>query len=179
MKITETALIDAFIVEVTKYGDKRGFFLESFNQKNFSKLVGTYDFVQDNHSKSSKGVLRGLHYQMEHPQGKLVRCIYGSVFDVIVDLRISSKTFGMSLGITLDRPDLLLWIPPGFAHGFYSLTDNVEFLYKTTDYYYPEDERTLLWNDQSLNIDWGLDVEPIISEKDKNGKTFEECYHYE
>ena len=179
MKVTETSLIDACVIEVDKYEDDRGFFIESFNEQKISKELGFYEFVQDNHSKSSKGVLRGLHYQIQHPQGKLVRCIWGAVYDVIVDIRKSSSTFGKSFGIKLDRPELLLWSPPGFAHGFYTLTDNVEFLYKTTDYYYPEHDRTLLWNDSTLNIDWCLDGEPLLSAKDIKGKTFEECDKYE
>ena len=179
MKVTETSLIDACVIEVDKYEDDRGFFIESFNEQKISKELGFYEFVQDNHSKSSKGVLRGLHYQIQHPQGKLVRCIWGAVYDVIVDIRKSSSTFGKAFGIKLDRPELLLWCPPGFAHGFYTLTDNVEFLYKTTDYYYPEHDRTLLWNDSTLNIDWCLDGEPLLSAKDVKGKTFEECDKYE
>ena len=179
MKVTETNLIDACVIEVDKYGDDRGFFMESFNEQKFLKDVGFYSFVQDNHSKSSKGVLRGLHYQVQHPQGKLVRCIWGSVYDAIVDLRKSSDTFGQSFGIKLDRPELQLWVPPGFAHGFYTLTDSVDFVYKTTDYYHPEHDRTLLWNDPVLDIDWGLDGEPLLSAKDVKGKTFEECDKYE
>ena len=137
-----------------------------------------YDFVQDNHSKSSKGVLRGLHYQIEHPQGKLVRCISGAVYDVIVDLRKSSSSFGKWFGIKLSENNLQLWVPPGFAHGFYTLTETAEIVYKTTDYYYPEYDRTLLWNDTNLGIEWGINGEPILSQKDLKGKTFEECEKY-
>jgi dTDP-4-dehydrorhamnose 3,5-epimerase len=180
MKITETNLKDAFVITSKKYEDDRGFFMESFNAKDFRENVSrTEFFVQDNHSKSSKGVLRGLHYQIKHPQAKLVRCISGVVYDVIVDLRKTSETFGKWFGITLDRPELQLWVPPGFAHGFYVVSDLAEIVYKTTDYYYPEHDRTLLWNDSELNIDWGFEGNPVLSLKDSQGKTFEECDKYE
>ena len=172
-------LKDAYIITNKKFEDDRGFFMESFNLKEFEKITGVGDFVQDNHSKSSKGVLRGLHYQIRHPQGKLVRCISGAVFDVIVDLRKSSPSFGKWFGIKLCENNLQLWVPPGFAHGFYTLTDTAEFCYKTTDYYYPEYDRTLLWNDTDLSIEWGLYQEPILSNKDIIGKTFKECEKYE
>lgn len=170
MKIIDIGLQDALLIEVDKYLDSRGFFIESYNEEKFGL---EYDFVQDNHSMSHKGVLRGLHYQIKNPQGKLVRCIRGSVYDVIVDLRESSKTFGEWYGVELDRPELQLWVPPGFAHGFYTRTDKANVVYKTTDFYYPEHERTLLWND--LNIDWHLDGMLHLSNKDQEGKTFQEC----
>ena len=179
MNVIGTNLKDAYIITNKKFEDDRGFFMESFNLKKFEKITGVSNFVQDNHSKSSKGVLRGLHYQIEHPQGKLVRCISGSVFDVIVDLRKSSPSFGKWFGIKLCENNLQLWVPPGCAHGFYTLTDTAEFCYKTTDYYYPEYDRTLLWNDNDLSIEWGLYREPILSNKDIIGKTFKECEKYE
>lgn len=178
MNIIETNLKDAYIIKSKKFEDERGFFMESFNLKEFEKNIGIGNFVQDNHSKSSKGVLRGLHYQFEHVQGKLVRCIFGAVYDVIVDLRKSSPSFGKWFGIKLSENNLQLWVPPGFAHGFYTLTETAEIIYKTTDYYYPEYDRTLLWNDSSLAIEWGVEMEPILSKKDLNGKTFEECEKY-
>ena len=178
MNAIETNLKDAYIITNKKFEDDRGFVMESFNLKEFEKITGVGNFVQDNHSKSYKGVLRGLHYQIEHPQGKLVRCIFGAVFDVIVDLRKSSPSFGKWFGIKLCENNLQLWVPPGFAHGFYTLTDTAEFCYKTTDYYYPEYDRTLLWNDGHLAIEWGIDIDPILSEKDLKGKTFEECEKY-
>jgi len=180
MNAIATDLKDAYLITNNKFEDDRGFFMESFNLKEFRKIV-CYDveFVQDNHSKSSKGVLRGLHYQIQNPQGKLVRCVSGAVFDVIVDLRKSSPTFGKWYGIVLDRPELQLWVPSGFAHGFYVKSDEAELLYKATDYYHPKYDRTLLWNDSYLNIDWNVDGDPILSEKDKVGKTFKECDKYE
>ena len=179
MNAIETNLKDAYVITNKKFEDARGFFMESFNLKEFEKIVGECNFVQDNHSKSSKGVLRGLHYQIEHAQGKLVRCISGAVFDVIVDLRKSSPSFGKWFGIKLCENNLQLWVPPGFAHGFYTLTETAEFCYKTTDYYYPEYDRTLLWNDSNIGIEWELDQEPILSNKDIIGKTFNECEKYE
>ena len=143
MKVVETPLIDASVITVDKYQDERGFFMESFNEEQFLKEIGSYKFVQDNHSKSSKGVLRGLHYQVEKPQGKLVRCIQGAVYDVILDLRKSSSTFGLWFSITLDNPETIMWVPPGFAHGFYTLTDTAQIQYKTTDYYHPKSQQTL------------------------------------
>jgi dTDP-4-dehydrorhamnose 3,5-epimerase len=175
---TATNLKDAYIITNKKFEDDRGFFMESFKLKEFEKITGKSNFVQDSHSKSSKGVLRGLHYQIEHVQGKLVRCTSGAVFDVIVDLRKSSPSFGKWFGIKLDKNDIQLWVPPGFAHGFYTLTDFAEVQYKVTDYYYPEYDRTLLWNDTNLGIEWGVDGEPILSQKDLKGKTFEECEKY-
>jgi dTDP-4-dehydrorhamnose 3,5-epimerase len=179
MNAIGTNLKDAYIITNKKFEDDRGFFMESFNLKEFEKIVGVYNFVQDNHSKSSKGVLRGLHYQIEHAQGKLVRCISGAVYDVIVDLRKSSPSFGKWFGIKLCKNNLQLWVPPGFAHGFYTLTDAAEIVYKTTDYYYSEWDRTLIWNDSNLGIEWGVGEEPILSQKDIKGKTFEECEKYD
>ena len=179
MKVIETPLVDASVIKLDKYEDERGFFLESFNEQNFIKEIGHYDFVQDNHSKSSQGVLRGLHYQIEHPQGKLMRCTQGKIWDVIVDLRKSSETFGLSFNTMLDEPEIVMWVPPGFAHGFYTLTETAEVQYKTTDYYYPQHQRSLLWSE--LDILWPIahDGSPILSEKDAQGKTFEECEKYD
>jgi dTDP-4-dehydrorhamnose 3,5-epimerase len=179
MNAIGTNLKDAYIITNKKFEDGRGFFMESFNLKEFEKITGESNFVQDNHSKSSKGVLRGLHYQIEHPQGKLVRCISGAVYDVIVDLRKSSSSFGKWFGIKLSENNLQLWVPPGFAHGFYTLTETAEIVYKTTDYYCPEYDRTILWNDTNLGIEWGINGEPILSQKDLRGKTFEECEKYD
>ena len=174
MKIIDIGLKDALLIEVDKYVDSRGFFMESFNQKKFGI---EYDFVQDNHSMSHRGVLRGLHYQIKHPQGKLVRCIRGTVYDVIVDLRESSETFGEWYGVELNRPELQLRVPPGFAHGFYTLSEAAHITYKTTDFYYPKYDRTLLWN--SLDINWHNTGDPILSEKDMKGKTLIRCNKYE
>ena len=165
MKVVETPLVDASVITVEKYKDDRGFFMESFSKEQFVKELGPYDFVQDNHSKSSKGVLRGLHYQLEKPQGKLMRCTEGAVYDVIVDLRKSSSSFGLWFDITLDNPETIMWVPPGFAHGFYTLTDTVQFEYKCTDYYDPTDEGSVLWNDPDLDIPWPV-ADPILSNKD-------------
>ena len=179
MNAIGTNLKDAYVITNKKFEDDRGFFMESFNLKDFEKIVGANNFVQDNHSKSSKGVLRGLHYQIEHAQGKLVRCISGEVYDVIVDLRKSSETFGKWFGIKLNKNNIQLWVPPGFAHGFYTLTDFAEIQYKVTDYYYSENDRTLLWNDSTLGINWNLNGEPLLSNKDINGQNFNECEKYE
>ena len=177
MKVVEPPLVDASVITVDKYQDERGFFMESFNEEQFLKEIGSYKFVQDNHSKSSKGVLRGLHYQVEKPQGKLVRCIHGAVYDVILDLRKSSSTFGLWFSITLDNPETIMWVPPGFAHGFYTVSDTAEIQYKTTDYYHPKSQQTLLWNE--LNIIWPIMNPPLLSDKDAKGKTFEDCDKYE
>jgi dTDP-4-dehydrorhamnose 3,5-epimerase len=158
------------LLEPRVFGDERGFFLESWNKRTFAELGITADFVQDNHSRSQKNVLRGLHYQIEHAQGKLVRVTAGEVYDVAVDLRRSSPTFGRWVGFTLSAADKrMAWIPPGFAHGFCVTSDSAEFLYKTTDYYSPAHERTLLWNDPQLAIPWPLDGEPLLAAKDKAG----------
>ena len=177
MRADETNIKGAFIITNNIFEDKRGFFMESFNEKVFANNNGSFDFVQDNHSKSSKGVLRGLHYQIEHPQGKLVRCTQGSIYDVIVDIREQSPTFGRTFATVLDRPEVQLWAPPGLAHGFYTLSDTAEFEYKVTDYYYPEYDRTLLWNSSGMNIAWPT-KDPILSDKDKVGKSFDECEKY-
>lgn len=178
MKIVETNLTDAYIITNDVYVDERGSFTETFNWNKFkTQIKDCAPFVQDNHSISKKGVLRGLHYQIRHPQGKLVRCISGEVFDVIVDLRQSSKTFGKWFGVKLNRPNLQLWVPAGFAHGFYTLSDTAEITYKVDDYYYPQYDRTLLWD--SLNIVWGNDIPPTLSAKDLIGKSFEDCEKYE
>jgi dTDP-4-dehydrorhamnose 3,5-epimerase len=180
MKVTEINLKDAYIVTTPRYEDERGFFLESFNLKKFREATGVVDeFVQDNHSMSVKNVLRGLHYQIQHSQGKLIRCTQGSVYDVIVDLRKSSPTFGNWFGIKLCTNNIHVWVPAGFAHGFYVLSEHAEINYKQTDYYYPEYDRTLLWNDSDIGIDWPVDSPPILSEKDKLGKSFSECDKYE
>lgn len=163
------------------FGDARGFFFESFNARDFSKVTGVADaFVQDNHSKSGKGVLRGLHYQIKHPQGKLVRVVQGTVFDVAVDLRKSSPTFGKWVGEVLSAENnKQLWVPPGFAHGFVVLSDSAEFLYKTTDYWYPEHERCVLWNDPAVGIEWPIDFAPQLAPKDAAGKTLAEAELFE
>ncbi len=171
MNIIRTDIPEVLIVEPTVYGDARGFFFESFNQRRFEALSGlSLNFVQDNHSRSARGVLRGLHYQLHQPQGKLVRVIAGEVFDVCVDLRRSSPTFGKSVSVLLSADNhRQLWIPPGFAHGFLVTSDSADFVYKTTDYYAPEHERSVLWNDPALAIPWPLQSEPLLSAKDKAG----------
>jgi len=181
MEITPTKIPDVLIIEPEVFGDDRGFFFESFNKKSFEESTGIKaDFVQDNHSKSTKGVLRGLHYQIKQPQGKLVRVVSGEVFDVAVDLRKSSGTFGQWTGLTLSAENKRqLWIPQGFAHGFIVLSDFAEFLYKTTDYYAPEHERCIKWDDAELEIDWQYTGEPVVSAKDANGATFKESDYFE
>ncbi|PCI06243.1 MAG: dTDP-4-dehydrorhamnose 3,5-epimerase [Gammaproteobacteria bacterium] len=181
MKITQTNLTDALIIEPEFFGDDRGFFYESFNKKAFASATGiTENFVQDNHSKSSKGVLRGLHYQIKNPQGKLVRVTCGEVYDVIVDLRKSSSTFGQWAGVTLSAENRCqLWVPQGFAHGFVVLSDSAEFLYKTTDYYAPEHERCIKWDDEQLAINWHYKKAPLVSEKDANGCAFKDADLFE
>ena len=178
MKATKINLNDAYVITTPRHGDERGFFIESFNHRDFSQVVDA-EFVQDNHSKSSKGVLRGLHYQIEHAQGKLVRCTHGAVFDAIVDLRKRSSTFGKWFGIKLCENNISLWVPPGFAHGFYTLSDYAEIQYKTTDYYHPEFDRSLMWNDPDIGIIWGNDGDPVLSLKDQSAKSFNECDKYE
>ena len=171
MKVAATAIPDVLLLEPTIHGDGRGFFFESFNQKRFDDAVGRQIlFVQDNHSRSLRHVLRGLHYQIHRPQGKLLRVIVGDVFDVAVDLRRASPTFGKFVSTVLSAANKKqLWIPEGFGHGFLVLSDTAEFLYKTTDYYVPEDERCLIWNDRDLGIDWPKGIEPILSAKDRLG----------
>jgi dTDP-4-dehydrorhamnose 3,5-epimerase len=170
MHVTETAIPDVLMIEPKVFGDSRGFFFESWNARAFAAAGIDASFVQDNHSRSHRGVLRGLHYQIEHAQGKLVRVIEGEVFDVAVDLRRSSATFGRNIGVALSAANRrMLFIPPGFAHGFLVVSDTAEFLYKTTDYWYPEHERTLLWNDAALGIDWPQGVVPALAVKDAAG----------
>ena len=180
MQVIATEIPDVLIIEPKVFGDERGFFFESFNKQAFQQATGIEaDFVQDNHSKSSKGVLRGLHYQIQNPQGKLVRVCSGEVFDVAVDLRKSSPTFGKWVGVTISAENKRqLWIPQGFAHGFVVLSDTAEFLYKTTDYYAPEHERCIKWDDATLAIDWLYAGEPLISEKDVSGARFEEADYF-
>lgn len=172
MKVIPTAIPDVLLIEPRVFGDERGFFFESFNARNFAELTGvTLDFVQDNHSRSAKNVLRGLHYQIKQPQGKLVRVVAGEVFDVAVDVRKSSPTFGQWAGFNLSAENKrMAWIPPGFAHGFVVLSDFAEFLYKTTDYWSPEHERCILWNDPVLAIDWQTRETPQLSAKDREGR---------
>jgi dTDP-4-dehydrorhamnose 3,5-epimerase len=179
MKITPTAIPDVLLVEPKVYGDDRGFFFESYNARAMAEAGIPATFVQDNHSRSRRTVLRGLHYQIEHAQGKLVRVIEGEVFDVAVDLRRSSPTFGRWVGDHLSSANRrMLWVPPGFAHGFVVLSENAEFLYKTTDYWYPQHERTLLWNDPALAIAWPFDGAPVLAAKDAAGATLAmaDCY---
>lgn len=166
--ITKTELPEVLILEPKVFGDKRGFFFESFNQRDFQRATDLdVNFVQDNHSKSSQGVLRGLHYQIRNPQGKLVRVTQGTVFDVAVDLRRSSPNFGKWVGVELTAESKRqLWVPPGFAHGFVVTSETAEFLYKTTDYWYPEHERSLLWNDPAVGINWPIVGEPVLAAKD-------------
>jgi dTDP-4-dehydrorhamnose 3,5-epimerase len=181
MNVIDTAIADVKIIEPKVFGDSRGFFYESFNLKRFHETTGLdVEFVQDNHSKSGLGVLRGLHYQMEQPQGKLVRVISGKVFDVAVDIRQSSATFGQWVGEILSAENnRQLWIPPGFAHGFLVLTEGTEFLYKTTDYYAPEHERTIQWDDPDLAINWPVkDLTARLSEKDQNGMSFANAEYF-
>ncbi len=174
MKATPTAIPDVILLEPKVFGDNRGFFFESFNQKQFEEATGQkVQFVQDNHSRSSKGVLRGLHYQIKHPQGKLVRVVRGAVYDVVVDIRRSSPTFGQWVGVELNEEShRQLWIPVGFAHGFVVLSDSADFLYKTTDYYASDFERCIIWDDPEINVDWPLKVQPLVSAKDKLGSPF-------
>ena len=170
MKVTSTSLVDVKLVEPRVFGDDRGFFFESWNARAFAAAGIEATFVQDNHSQSRRGVLRGLHYQIEPAQGKLVRVVAGEVFDVVVDLRRHSPTFGRSMGMTLSAQDRrMLWVPPGFAHGFLTLSDTAEFLYKTTDYYSPQHERTLLWSDPVLGIEWPNEGAPLLTPKDAAG----------
>ena len=173
MQAVRQSIPDVVLIEPKVFGDARGFFFESFNQKAFNEATGTqHEFVQDNHSRSAKGVLRGLHYQVQQPQGKLVRVVRGAVFDVAVDIRKGSPTFGQWVGEELSEDNhRQLWVPPGFAHGFVVLSDAAEFLYKTTDYYAPQFERCIMWNDPTLDIDWPTQL-PILSDKDSKGQAF-------
>ncbi len=173
--VTPTTLQEVLILEPKVFGDDRGFFFESFNQRDFEQVTGlNVTFVQDNHSRSSKGVLRGLHYQIEHPQGKLVRVSEGEVFDVAVNLQRGHPDFGRWAGVHLSGQNKRqVWIPPGFAHGFVVLSDTADFLYKTTDYYAPEHERSLLWNDPDLGIEWPIDFAPALAKKDMAAPTLQ------
>jgi dTDP-4-dehydrorhamnose 3,5-epimerase len=174
LNIIATSIPDVLIIEPKVFGDERGFFFESFNSRQFNEVVGRdVQFVQDNHSRSAKNVLRGLHYQIQQPQGKLVRVVQGSVFDVAVDIRKSSPTFGQHVGVKLSAENKrMLWIPEGFAHGFVVLSETAEFLYKTTDYWAPEFERSIAWNDPALDIKWPEEIKPSLSGKDKAGDLF-------
>jgi dTDP-4-dehydrorhamnose 3,5-epimerase len=181
MQIVEKALNGVVLLEPKVFGDERGFFMETFNERVFRELTGvTLDFVQDNHSRSARNVLRGLHYQIQQPQGKLVRVVSGSVFDVAVDMRRSSPTYGQWFGAELTAQNKRqMWVPPGFAHGFIVTSDTADFLYKTTDYWAPEFERSLAWNDPAVGVAWPLDGEPLLSAKDKSGAAFGVAESYE
>lgn len=177
MKATPTRIPDVLIIEPKVFGDARGFFFESFNQKAFNEATGLdLSFVQDNHSRSTQGVLRGLHYQLQQPQGKLVRVVRGAVFDVAVDIRRGSPTFGQWVGIELSEDNQRqLWIPPGLAHGFLVLSESADFLYKTTDYYAPQHEHCIAWNDPDIGIEWPATAAPQLSAKDQRGKRLREA----
>ena len=177
MKVTPLAIPDVFCIEPKVFGDERGFFFESFNLARFEEAIGKpLQFVQDNHSRSVKNVLRGLHYQIQQPQGKLVRVVQGEVFDVAVDLRKSSKTFGHWVGEILSAENKRqLWIPEGFAHGFVVMSETAEFLYKTTDYYAPAYERCIVWNDPAIGINWPISLQPQLSAKDQAGLLLEQA----
>lgn len=181
MKFIPTEIPDVIIIEPVVFGDDRGFFMETWQAEKFEHAGIGIPFVQDNHSKSVQGTLRGLHYQIKQPQGKLVRVIAGQVFDVAVDLRKGAKTFGQWVGINLsDENKRMLWVPPGFAHGFYVISKTAEFIYKCTDFYAPEHEMTLVWNDPMIGIKWPLvdDCPPLLSEKDASGANFKEIEVY-
>ncbi|HEY9770858.1 MAG TPA: dTDP-4-dehydrorhamnose 3,5-epimerase [Coleofasciculaceae cyanobacterium] len=177
MDVIATTIPDVLIIQPKVFGDERGFFLESFNEKTLKEKAGiTAKFVQDNHSRSAKNVLRGLHYQIKQTQGKLVRVVSGEVYDVALDIRKSSPTFGQWTGCFLSEANhRQFWVPPGFAHGFVVLSETADFLYKTTDYYAPEYERSILWNDPQLNIDWKITDKPVLSAKDQAGVPLEEA----
>ena len=175
MKYTELAIPDVVLMEPNVFGDHRGFFMETFREDEFNENVQSVRFVQDNHSMSQKGILRGLHYQIKHPQGKLVRVIQGQVFDVAVDIRKSSPYFGQWVGeILTEENNRMLWVPPGFAHGFYVLSNTAQFIYKCTDYYAPKFERSILWSDKTIGIQWpGIEKQPpVLSQKDEQGVRF-------
>lgn len=174
MNVITTELSGVLILEPKVFGDARGFFFESYNARKFAEATGIQvEFVQDNHSRSRRGVLRGLHYQEPHPQGKLVRVAGGAIWDVVVDIRPTSATYGRHLGLELSEENQRqLWIPPGFAHGFLVLSEVADFLYKTSDYWYPEHERCIAWDDATLNIPWPLEGEPALSQKDRQGQPF-------
>jgi len=180
VNVIPTAIPDVLIIEPKVFGDERGFFFESFNRRQFAELIGrNVDFVQDNHSRSVKNVLRGLHYQIQQPQGKLVRVVQGTVLDVAVDIRRSSPTFGQYVAVELSAENKrMLWVPEGFAHGFVVLSDTAEFLYKTTDYWVPEFERSIAWNDPAIGIQWPIQGEPSLSAKDQQAKALAEAEHF-
>lgn len=179
MNVVRTAIPDVIVIEPRVFGDPRGFFFESWNARAYTLAGIRAEFVQDNHSRSTKNVLRGLHYQVRQPQGKLVRVVLGEAFDVAVDLRRSSSTFGRSVGVALSAENKrMAWIPPGFAHGFLVVSDVAEVLYKTTTYYAPEDERTIAWNDPDLAIEWPLTGAPVLSAKDAAGARFRDAEVY-
>jgi dTDP-4-dehydrorhamnose 3,5-epimerase len=179
MKLIETRLPEVHLIEPKVFGDARGFFMESWNRKTFAGLGLDLDFVQDNHSRSGRGVLRGLHYQLRQPQGKLVRVVSGAVYDVAVDLRKSSPRFGQWTGHELSAENRhMLWVPPGFGHGFLVLSESADFLYKTTEYYAPEHERCVLWNDPAIGIDWPIAGEPALSAKDQAGRLLKDAEVY-
>jgi dTDP-4-dehydrorhamnose 3,5-epimerase len=177
VNVISTAISDVMIIEPKVFGDDRGFFFESFNSRQFAELIGrNVDFVQDNHSRSAINVLRGLHYQIQQPQGKLVRVVQGVVFDVAVDIRRSSPTFGQHIGVELSAENKrMFWVPEGFAHGFVVLSDTAEFLYKTTHYWAPEFERSIAWNDPALGIQWPIQGEPTLSAKDQQALSLEKA----
>ena len=181
MKATPTRIPDVLILEPKVFGDARGFFYESFNGNAFAQATGLgVAFVQDNHSRSAQGVLRGLHYQIQNPQGKLVRCVRGAVFDVAVDIRRHSATFGQWVGAELsEENNRQMWVPPGFAHGFVVLTESADFLYKTTDYYAPAHERCIAWNDPAIGIDWPAGITPQLSAKDAVGRLLADAEVFE
>lgn len=180
MNVVQTAIPDVLLIEPRVFGDARGFFLEGYNARRFTQATGlSVDFVQDNHSRSRRGVLRGLHYQVRQAQGKLVSVVYGAVFDVAVDIRRSSRSFGRWVGVELSEDNhRQLWLPPGIAHGYLVLSERVDVLYKTTDYYAPEHERVILWNDPDIDIEWPLADEPLLSPKDQAGLPLKqaECF---
>jgi dTDP-4-dehydrorhamnose 3,5-epimerase len=180
VKVERTAIPEVLVLEPKVFGDARGFFLEPYNRRTFREASGLdVEFVQDNHSRSRRGVLRGLHYQIRQPQGKLVRVLAGKIFDVAVDLRRSSPTFGKWIGMELESESTrMLWLPPGFAHGFLALSDSADILYKATDYYAPQHERTLRWDDAQLAIAWPLSAEPILSDKDRRGASLADAETY-
>ena len=181
MRATPTAIADVLVIEPKVFADERGFFFESFNERAFADATGVVaKFVQDNHSRSVKNTLRGLHYQIRQPQGKLVRVVAGEVFDVVVDIRRSSPSFGKWVGELLSADNKkMMWVPPGLAHGFAVLSEYAEFLYKTTDYWAPQHERTLLWNDPDIGVVWPIKGEPILAAKDKTGKRLAEAEVFE
>ncbi len=181
MDFERLAIPDVMLVKPRVFGDERGFFMETWERRKFADAGIAADFVQDNHSRSVKGTLRGLHYQIVQPQGKLVRVTEGRVYDVAVDIRRSSKTFGQWVGVELDSEEkTMLWVPPGFAHGFVVLSERADFLYKCTDYYAPEHERTIIWDDSDLAIEWpSAGSQPLLSQKDRTGVPFREAEYYE